>query len=300
MPKITSQNTSFASKRAQVLKRCNTNIDKQYVGTKLDTTEQVDIDSPISNETYPEKCKMMCDEALDISIYKKRGGEHIPKVIRRMDKKQVNVTGWLHPMRVVYSDLGENGNLGKFTEDVSKAKFAVTLEAAAPDNIPSLGDKIIKDAEKDISFVKDICDKAMGVAFHDENTWKSQKRGIDDDQTFIQNAQHSIIKTIEGDDGEKEVISLTRRLEGFHGEPNRPVFWRLREDDTPEQVHPKFIRRGAILKVQVTFRAYQIPGGRYGVAGDLGKHILIVYSPPKEEKQKKSVEPEVPYIPFDL
>lgn len=287
---------SFASKRVQVLKRCKTD-NTEYSGTKLNTAVT---ESPVPAEEFPENCKMYDSEDLDVAIYKKRSGEFLPKIIRRDDKRKTNVTMWLPPMRVVYSDLGQNGNLGKFTEDPSKAKFMVTLEPGAPDSIKDLTEKYHELGDKAIEFVKGMCDKAMGTAYHDEDTWKNTCKKFDDDKAFIESAQHSVIKTIENDDGEKEVISLGRRLEGWSGEPNRPVFWRLTEDDRHEQVHPKFIRKGAILKCQMSFRSYQIPGGRYGVAGDLGKHILVVYSPPKEKKVKRVTEPDIPYIPFEL
>lgn len=288
---------SFASKRAQVLKKCKTE-NKEYSGTQLNT---VATEQEVPAEEFPDKCKMYDAEELDIAIYRNKKKESLPKVIRKDDKRKTNVTMWLPPMKVVYSDLGKNGNLGKFHQDPSKAKFMVTLEPGAPDSIKDLREKYQELGEKAIEFIKSTCDKAMGVAYHDEDTWKNVCKDYDDDKAFIEGAQHSVVKTIDNDEGEREVISLGRRLEGWSGEPNRPVFWRLTKDDRHEQVHPKFIRKGAILKCQITFRTYKIPGGRYGVAGDLGKHILVVYSPkPDQKKPERTSTPDVPYIPFEL
>ena len=299
--KVTIQNTSFASKRAQVLKRCQTTTGS-YVGTGLNTSEK-DSDSETQSptkETFPLKCQPFDQVELDVQIFKKRGGELIPKITRVNDAKKVNVTFWVNGT-VRYSDLGENGNLGKFTEDVKKAKFSVTLEANAPEELGDIAKTINKQTTDAIEFVKKWSNKAMGSAFHDEETWKSQSSKHEDDESFIAGAQHSVVKSQEDDDGEVEVLQLTRRLEGWSGEPNRPVFWKMKEDGTYEQVYPKFIKRGAVLSVQMTFRAYQIPGGRYGMAGDLGKHIIVVHSPAAKKKEEKSTAPfGIPYIPFEL
>lgn len=302
MTKVTVQNTSFASKRAQVLKRCQSTSGNSYTGTGLNISDKEsdsEVQSP-STETFPSKCKEFGSEELDVQIYKKRGGELIPKITRENDTRMVNVTFWVTGT-VRFSDLGANGNLGKFTEDVNKAKFSVTLQAKAPEELGQLGENIEKKTTEAIAFAKEWSDKAMGAAFHDEGTWKPQSKKHDDDTSFISGAQHSLVKMQEDDDGEVEVLQLTRRLEGWSGEPNRPVFWKMKEDGTYEQVHPKFIKRGAVLSVQMTFRAYQIPGGRYGMAGDLGKHIIIMHSPTTKKKEEKPTAPfGIPYIPFEL
>ena len=277
MPKITVTN-SFASKRAQVLKTCKNTEQMSYKGTKLDAEVP-----NIQTEIFPSECQPFYNMDLDVSIYKKRGGEMLPKVVQSGDKRKKTVTFWLPPMEVKYAQLGKNGNLGKFTEDPKKAKFSVSL-------IPS--DMNEKGTEA-IEFIKKWCDNVMGSAFHDEDTWKSLTDEHEDDKSFIEGAQHSIIKELED---EEECICLNRRLEGWSGEPNQPVFWKIKQDGTYEQVHPKFIRQGTVLMVQMTFRAYKIPG-RYGMAGDLGRHILVVKTP---EKKKPKAPFNVPYIPFEL
>lgn len=290
MVKVTLKNTSFASKRAQVLQECNAKK-KIYSGTELNTTAVVE-EGP--KEEFPESCKTFKQEELDVGIFKKRGGELLPKVMRKNDSKKRNVTFWLPPMKVKYSDLGKNGNLGKFTEDPSKAKFTVTLVPGGPKD----EEAFVKQGEEALEFVSEWANKCMGAAYHDEDTWKALSSKHEDDTSFINGAQHSVLKTLDDD---QEVIQLNRRLEGWSGEPNRPVFWRLKEDNTYEQIDPKYIKKDSILSVQMSFRAYKIPGGRYGMAGDLGKHILVVYSPPDNQKPKIQATPfNVPYIPFDV
>jgi hypothetical protein len=281
MPKTLKVN-SFASKRAQVLKECKNN---KYVGTKL-MTETPAPEEP--TEFFPSECKAFYHLDIDVGIVKKRGGETLPKIHQKNDKRQKNVTFWLPPMQVKYSDLGKNGNLGKFTQDPSKAKFSVTL-------LPGMNKDTVEKGEEAIKFVKEWCDSAMGAAFHDENTWPNLTKNHEDDTSFVQAAHHSLVKDVD----DQEAISLNRRLEGWNGEPNQPVFWKMKKDGGYEQVHPKFIRHGTILMVQMSFRAFKIPGGRYGMAGDLGKHILVVKTPEKE-KPKNNTPFDIPYIPFEL
>ena len=300
MTKTTMQNTSFASKRAQVLKRCNSTAGSSYTGTSLNISDNGTETKTTVQETFPANCKEFCGVDLDVQIYTKRGGERIPKITRENDTKKGNVTFWVTGT-VRYSDLGENGNLGKFTEDPTKARFSVTLQSKPNKELGTTGEIIANKTTEGIQFVKKWANKAMGVAFHDEETWKTASKKHNDDTSFISGAQHSVIKTQEDDDGEVEVIQLTRRLEGWSGEPNRPVFWKVKEDGMYEQVDPKFIKKGAILSVQMSFRAYRIPGGMYGMAGDMGKHIIIVHSPVTKKSEQKPTAPfGIPYIAFDI
>ena len=86
MPKVTI-NTSFASKRANVLKQCNAKK-TEYSGTDLNTTPAKE-EAP--QEEFPDSCKTFQQEDLDVGIFKKRSGELLPKVIRKNDSKQRNV-----------------------------------------------------------------------------------------------------------------------------------------------------------------------------------------------------------------
>jgi len=189
--------------------------------------------------------------------------------------------------------LGPNGNL-KYSKEVSKAKFTVSLEASAPKELKHLQEKFETDATKALKFVDAICNRSMTVAFRDESIWSSLTSKYDSDTNFVESAKHSVLKT---DDDNIPFLNLTRRLEGWRGEPNRPTFWRLKEDNSYETIDPKYIPKGSMLSVQVSFRAYKIPGGMYGMAGDLGEHILVVHKPTKIEK--KDTLFNIPYIAWD-
>tara|TARA_B110000008_G_scaffold278484_1_gene322395 strand:+ start:159 stop:1022 length:864 start_codon:yes stop_codon:yes gene_type:complete len=279
---------SFASKRAQILNECK-KTKKDYAGVtlKVEQTEEPEEDFPTDVERFDQV-------DIDFAIYKKKNGESVPRVIRMGDTKKKNLTFWLPPMQVKWANLGPLGNI-KFSKEVSKAKFTVSLLADAPNELKDLKDKFEADAVKAMELVSQICDKSMSLAHRDEDTWKKLTENYDDSLSFINDARHSVLKR-DGDD--VPFLNLTRRLEGWRGEPNRPTFWRLKEDNTYETIDPKFIPKGSMLSVQVSFRAYKIPSsGMYGMAGDLGDHILVVHKPAK--KEKKNTLFDIPYIAFD-
>jgi len=305
MPKITSTNTSFASKRACVLNTMDGGKNK-YMGIALDIAEK---DDSVVIKTEPDikfpKDQLLFHQAdVDIAIFRKRNGEHVPKVVKSGDEKKYNVKVWLPAMMTVFSQLGENGSMGskdysgRVITDPKKAKFTLQMAAQVPEELEKYGDKFVENGESALKFVQDTVDQAMGVSFHDVDTLGVFSDRCDDDDEFKKGATHSVIKN---SPNYGEIINLTRNLQGFQGEPQQPVFWRLAEDNSYERMYPKFIPRGTMLSVEMTFRAYQIPGQKYGMCGDLGKHILIVHMPTAEKpaKEERTTVPfDIPYIPF--
>lgn len=295
MSKRDISTVSFASKRAQIIKKAKSDDKGKYVGTKLDTTEK----EPVKDEVeFPKVVKRSheLDDQLEVGIYsRKRKGVSFsdPKIILKGDGKKRNVTLWLPPMKVKYASLGENGNLGRFTDDVNRARFTVQLESDVPEEMGEVRKSMEKAGDDAIDFIKKWSNQAMEIAFHDESTWTDKCKRYDDDQAFVKDAKHSVIKT---DNEDIENISLTRRLEGWQGEPNRPYFWKLSEDNTYERIEPKYITSGSVLSVQMTFRAFNMPD-RHGMAGDLGQHIIVVYMPKRNKPKTNPLN--IPYIPFD-
>ena len=287
---IIDKKISFASKRAHILNECKKSKNA-YCGKSLTVQPTED-----PEEEFPTDVKRFDQVDFDVAIVKKKNGERIPRIINKGDTKNKTLSCWLPPMEVKYSDLGPNGNLGryKYTKDPQKARFTCSLLASAPPELNHLKEKFEADGEKALEFVESLCNKAMGIAYNDEDTWKNVKKDYEDVQSFIESAKHSVIKR-DGDD--ILYLNLTRRLEGFRGEPNRPTLWRLKEDNSYETIDPKFIPKGSMLAVQIKFRAFKTPDGGYGMSGDIGDHILVVHKPAK--KEEKSTLFDVPYIPFD-
>ena len=291
---------SFELKREQVLKRLKTSPAEKPNGTKLELSPKVD-DSP--KPTYPKTNEFDSTE-LDVSIYTKRGGrkEKIPKVHKKGDNKMYNVTLTLPPFRSHWSYLTGNGNHKKGTygpNDISKARFTFTGYGGVPDAVKNVFPNLEKDQQRALDWVQKMCDKSMAVAYHDEETWKDASAKHEDDTSFVDNAKHSCLKMKTIDGTEVPTLCMTRRLEGYGGVDNSMVFWRIDENGDYVKIDPKFITNGSLLSVQLIFRAFRTPGGDYGMAADLDKHVVVVYMEPREKKEEKK-QSKIPYVPFDI
>lgn len=187
MSKRDISTVSFASKRAQIIKKAKSDDKGKYVGTKLDTTEK----EPVKDEVeFPKVVKRSheLDDQLEVGIYsRKRKGVSFsdPKIILKGDGKKRNVTVWLPPMKVKYASLGENGNLGRFTDDVNRARFTVQLESDVPEEMGEVRKSMEKAGDDAIDFIKKWSNQAMEIAFHDESTWTDKCKRYDDDQAFV-------------------------------------------------------------------------------------------------------------------
>jgi len=290
---------TFEQKREQVLKRLKTSPAEKPSGTKLELSPKVD-DSP--KQLYP-KINEYDKTELDVSIYTKRGGrkEKVPKVHKKGDNKMYNVTLNLPPFRAHWSYLTGNGNHKRGTygpEDISRARYTFTGYCGVPDAVKNVFPNLEKEQESALKWVGDMCDKAMAVAYHDEETWKDASSNYDDDTTFVENAKHSCIKMKTIDGVQVPTLCMTRRLEGFGGVDNTLIFWRIDEQGDYVKVDPKFITNGSLLSMQLVFRAFRTPGGDYGMAADIEKHVVVVYMEPREKKEKK--QSSIPYVPFDI
>lgn len=290
---------TFQEKREQVLKRLKVSPEKPQ-GTQLELSPKVD-DSP--KQTYP-KINEFDNVDLDVSIYTKRGGrkERVPKVHKKGDNKLYNVTVTLPPFRAHWSYLTGNGNHNKGTygpSDIKRARFTFTGYCGVPDAVKNVFPNLEKDQENALKWIEKMCDKCMGVAYHDEETWNDASSNYDDDETFIKMAKHSCLKMKNIDGTEVPALCMTRRLESFGGGDNSLVFWRINKDGKHEQIEPKFITNGSLLSMQLVFRAFRTPGGDYGMAADIEKHVVVVYMASKEKKEEVK-QTKYPFVPFDI
>tara|TARA_B100001057_G_scaffold239768_1_gene239998 strand:- start:976 stop:1854 length:879 start_codon:yes stop_codon:yes gene_type:complete len=289
---------SFEQKREQVLKRLKVSPEKPK-GTKLELSPK--------QESPKEKFSVVNEYDkvnLDVTIYQKRGGakERIPKVHKKDDGKQYNVTVSLPPFRAHWSYLTGNGNHNKGPygpKDIKRARYTFTGYTGVPDAVKNVFPNLEQEQEKALKWIGDMCDKCMGVAYHDEETWKDATAKYDDDQSFIENAKHSCLKMKNINGSEVPALCMTRRLEGFGGTDNSLVFWRINEEGEYVQIEPKYITNGSLLSMQLVFRAFRTPGGDYGMAADIEKHVVVVYME-KGQKKEEVKTSAYPYVPFDI
>ena len=287
---------SFEQKREQALKKLRVSAETQSASTEVDETRV----SPIQDDVEYENSPYYKDVDMDAITYKKRGKrpEVIPKFVKKGDIKNLTIT--LPPMRVgKYPKLGKNGNLGgPYSKDPRRAKFTVSLIPGKPD---SLKDDELEDRQINcIHFIKEQLNKAMGVAYHSEDCWSDLCKDVTEEE-FIENAQHSVVKTyMDDDDGEMDSLSLTRSIVSYDGSDNSPVFWKMDENNELKVIKPKYINQNSLIEVQVQFRAWRM-GERYGFSGDLQRDIVVLsMGEPYKKKEVESTKPQLPYIPFDV
>ena len=283
---------SFEQKREQALKKLRMSAETRSASTSVDETRV----SPVQCDVEYEKSPYYKDVEIDVISYKKKGRrpEVIPKFVKRGDMKNLTIT--LPPMKVgKYPKLGKNGNLGgKYSQDPKRAKFTVSLIPGGP--VSDLEDRQVNC----IHFIKEQLDKAMGVAYHGENCWTDLCKDITEEE-FIENAQHSVVKTyMDDDDGEMDSLSLTRSIVLYDGSDNSPVFWKMDENNKLKVIKPKYINQNSLIEVQIQFRAWRM-GERYGFSGDLQRDIVVLSMGESYKKNEvESTKPQLPYIPFDV
>lgn len=291
---------TFTAKREQALKKLKTAAPKPD-GKALDVTPIPD-ESP--KETFPE-CGNFESLDLDVTTYVKRGDskESIPKVHKAGDTRQRNVSIRLPPMMAHWCYLTGNGNYQKGTygpRDLKKAKFTFTGYPGVPDEVKSAFLNLEGEQERALEDIKKYCDKAMGVAFHDPNTWNDACSSHDDDSSFIAGASHSCLKTKMIDGDETLALCMQRQLEAYGGGDNTMAFWRLNEKNEYIRVEPKYITNKSLLSVELIFRAFRRPDGGYGMAADMGKNVFVAYAAPMDKKPVDKAVPQYPYVPFDI
>jgi len=268
-------------------------------------TSWVSIDIPASTAERLSLQKLTLPSSLDdmettISIIKRRNGEYLPKIHLKNDSRKKNIEFLLPKMVVKYQDLGKEGNLGRFTQDLNKAKFTVSLETGCPAEIDSMLPGLVKQQESFFERLRSECNNHMKKVYEEDEWLKT--RGEKTLEEFVGGANMSCLKMAKDDnDDVYEVISLSRRLTDFQGGPNNPTFWKVDENNEFKVIEPKFIPRGSVIQCTGSLRAYNVSPDMYGVSMDLGRDIIVVWIPPKEKpvEQKKSV-PDVPYINFDF
>lgn len=244
--------------------------------------------------------------ALATSMVKRRNGEYLPKVHLEDDTRNLKFS--LPPMVVKFADLGKEGNLGrtitmktgaKITIDANKARYSTSLEPlVVPDFIKEDRNSYIDIQREFYEKLDKTCKEMMGLAYHSEDpSWNPCREGKELEE-FVNSANYSCMKKATDKNGDEyETIHLARRLTDFQGNPNKPVFWKVNADGIFEVIEPKFIPRGSFIQCCGELRAYKVNRDMYGVSMDLGRDVIVISTPKKEEKP--TYKPKVPFINFD-
>jgi hypothetical protein len=244
-----------------------------------------------------------------IVMDKSHDGELLPQGKIKGEETSKYAAQWNTPcLTLKFGDTKVGGDTGKFGKDETNYKYNLKT-------VVGLSDKVAKylpnEEDRQVAFEKwrnDVAVKLLTKAFEtkgcmEKETKKATKLATKNGTTglseFIKAANLSFEKTCEDPDGDEHAMFCAARRGQYKNEngelvDNRMVFWR-RTVDGYVKADVKYVASGSVVKYQVSFRIYKMPGN-YGVSCDLGKNVILV----KEESSSnfKSGAPELPYMDF--
>ena len=275
---------------------------------------------PVAKKTrsnpQPQHQHPLSHEAFEIQVGKDFKGEDTVLFVDGKRPAQFQLAA----LSTKFSDLGPNGNLGtKFVPEtaVTQAKHVVTLKRGVSDQVLA--------AMPDIETQQDECFKLLNstalamleLAWDQNLTLVKGKRkeclaaakreGVDDFQVrakeiFLQGATLPVKDYIDNDGDTEKVVKLSRKVKYRSRETdelvdNRPVFWKRNRDgkydDITESI--RYMSTNSVLITQGQLRIYCM-AAFYGVAVDMGKHIIVVWQAPRNGGGRKDPLADIKFI----
>jgi hypothetical protein len=240
---------------------------------------------------------------------------HGDKTIQGMvGKWKVNVqSAWVSSK---FSELSKEGNMGgdnRFNNTPSTAKFVLKIMKGLPEHITSKCPEQCEINDNFFSHLDKEVEKMLTAAYNDSDVLasvkkksnaKAKKDGVDPLEFWLKNAENSLKKEWQDEDGNSHDLFVFGRKFQFTDNDTgeikslRPTFWVPKpveegKEQEFEQVDVDYISSGTVLIFQYQLRLFQM-GKSYGVAGDLGPNIVIVY-----KKKKKTSGPKLSVPMFD-
>ena len=242
----------------------------------------------------------------EVSLWRKRNGQFIPKLHMKGDARKKKITFGLPPMVVKWQSLGKEGNFNKkmgnnVITDINKARFTVSLTKGCPKALEAVFPTLVNQQNEFYNALVSKCREHMEIAYiqEDDSSWHTDGKEMSE---FVEGANFSCLKSHTEEDGEKvTLVNLTRRVVDFQGDSNQCVFWKSNENGEFIQIEPKYIRKGSLLQCIGSLRSYNVNEDMYGVSMDLERDIVVVWMPPVEKEKSKQgpVQPVIPFIKFD-
>lgn len=244
----------------------------------------------------------------EVSLWKKRNGDMIPKLHMKGDARKKKIVFGLPSMIVKWQNLGKEGNLNKrmgnnVITDINKARITVSLERGCPEELESVFPTLVGEQENFHEELTRKCKEHMEVAFvqEEDHSWDGCKAGKEMED-FVDGANYSCLKSFKDENEDTiELVSMTRRVLDFQGNPNECVFWKSNEKGEYVQIEPRYIRKGSLIRCMGSLRSYNVNESMYGVSLDLERDIVVVWMPPVEDKTpvEKTKAPVIPFLNFE-
>ena len=253
---------------------------KSYVSTNTKMEENVDSPVPQSKTplVLPPSWKDMVP-TVTINVKEGRGGQLITTPwLHDKTKPPNNAEILLGPCRIRKSAFanpcfGKTGDLGtsKFSNDPAKAKWSVMI-----------------DDKETVEFVEDTTKRILRAVYHSKDRDDKWEEVIGEKSVteFLDGVTYPCVKT-DTYSGDK-YFTLGRKLKTWQG-AQYIKFWK--HGDTPVNIHGNSIKQEQYIQCGCTFRAYVFQG-KYGVALDLGKDVVLVPDPVSSPSKRKREDEE--------
>jgi hypothetical protein len=242
------------------------------------------------------------------SATKQKSGDKYPKIIYKDKPRRATPKFTLEALTVVKSFVGPDGDLNIRTPSKEKARYMVRLapgiSSSAPESIKNFTN--VEKQHDCLEWTRTLGRTALKHACNDEDVWPDLPK----EENFVKNGNLAYMKSSE-DDG--MVIVLQSRLDDYDGNSNHPRFWRKTKEGEYIQEKMDSLTPGSLICVRASFRLWggnfsntPTPDCKWGVSGDLGRDILVLWRAPEyedtyssdsdgDEKESTCID-DVPYV----
>jgi len=268
--------------------------------------------------TFPITRNNLLTTDVKVKIVKDRYGDEIvakPKIGIEAGDKFYNtyLCTVAHP--VLYSTLGETGDMEKWNKPEEQARFNFTLRQGVPsDRVKAVLPNLANEQVQEFDLIKQYHKMLVGAAFDSdevkctfkEKFKKAAKKKLKGSsqaeilalarEMYIENSSNCGIKIREwkdpnGEEVEGEVLVVKRRIVGMrNGEKTslKPVFHKINhEGDYHEVQYEDYVPRDTLLKMRVRPQFFSAPL-MYGTSCWFDKDIIVLWRPKRTEAKKET------------
>ena len=287
----------------------------QFVDCGVDT-QPVDLHK-IMTTTFPMTRNPMLSTDVKIKIVTDRYGDETvakPKIGIDAGDKFYNIYRGATALKVMWSDVGEEGEKVKFSKAEKDARVSVTLMRGAPDRVQKVLPNLLKEQDQTFETLhKEFEDLVLAAYDSDEVVCsfkakfkkaakKKLKGGTPEEQNalarkmYLENATNCMIKTRDykdenGEEVEVECLNLRRRAFTTRDGELTPADLHFHKIDHEGDYHlveyGDYVPRGTLLKVRLRPQFFTAPL-MYGVSCWFDKDVIVLWRPKRVEAKKES------------
>jgi hypothetical protein len=220
-------------------------------------------------------------------------GNKVP-MLKIVGSKKDSTSVQSSTVSIVFADMSENGDVGKFGKTAESGKFNISVEEDLSEKINKGMPAEQARSTKYFQWFREIVDEMFTAGWEHQDVWKKWKAVAEKkakkkgetrtaDQIFKEDASLSMFKSYEKDEEDIPMFAFsTKYQKKFGGIPtiNRPQVWRKKyaepiniTDELPHQKNGLYRKSG--IRCMVELVAYNTDT-KYGIRAELGPNILAV------------------------